>query len=176
MGDQPEESDDTYEGYGEMFCGTVRSEPSNEVKHLQEEAIEFIESLDEKDANDEGVFFLRPDGSITVFTTITMIAAVIEELSIINLTEEIADAEQGSKKSASEYFEEELSQYQRQKLLFHSGIIDLGTHGEMDIIRDQRNDIVHSSRDRKMIEDREALKNTINGGVRAVETLWERLD
>ena len=103
-----------------------------------------------------------------------MAAAVIEELSIALLTKVLTDAER-STKSSTDFFERTLTQKHRQKLLFQTGIIGDGTHGEMDRLRKHRNDIVHSSRERKIIQDAEEMRDKVSGGYRATESLWEKL-
>ncbi|RJT07482.1 hypothetical protein [Halococcus sp. IIIV-5B] len=168
-------SRENYDGYGELYRGKLKSDPEQEVKALQEKAIECVEGLDGNERTTEGKYLLSSDESVQLFTFFTMTAAVIEELSIILLSEKLTDTEVSSSNSSAKYYESKVSQSQRQKILMHSGIVGTGTHGHMDKIRKHRNEIVHSSRQRKLVEDPDEAKNKINDGMSAVEDLWEKV-
>lgn len=174
MGEQ-NSNNENYDGYGELYRGKLKSNPEQEVKALQGKAIECVESLDGKQRTEEGDYLLNADESIQLFTFFTMTAAVIEELSIILLSEELTDSEVSSTSSSAKYYESKVSQSQRQKILMHSGIVGPGTHGQMNKIRKHRNEIVHSSLQRKLVTDPDEIKDKINGGVSAVEDLWEKV-
>lgn len=170
-----DEADGAYSGYGEVYGGVFKSDPLEEIKNLRSQAMDSIQNFDQNDRDGEGRYILDPGDSIQLFTYFTMTAAILEELSIVLLSNELTDTDTSSKTSSSAYFENDLTQYQRQKLLLHCGIIGDGIHGEMDRIRNHRNDIVHSSRQRKLVENMNEIEDKVNAGVRAVEDLWEKV-
>ncbi|EMA48663.1 MULTISPECIES: hypothetical protein [Halococcus] len=167
-----EDDPSAYDGYGEVFRGSLRNDPEQEIKSLRDQTLECIEQFDVDDVNEDGRYFMSPDESTQLFTYFTMVAAVIEELSIGLLAEVLTDTETSSVKSSSEFFERKLTQERRQNLLLHTGIIDEGTHGEMEKLRNHRNTIVHSYRQRKFVRDLDETRDMINGGYRVTERLW----
>lgn len=163
-----------YDGYGEVFRGSLRNNPEQEIKSLRDQTLDCIEQFDLEDVDEDGQYFMLPDESTQLFTYFTMVAAVIEELSIGLLAEELTDTETSTLKSSSEFFERKLTQERRQNLLLHTGIIDEGTHGEMEKLRIRRNSVVHSYRERKFVRDLDKTRNMVNGGYRITERLWEK--
>ena len=163
-----------YDGYGEVFRGSLRNNPEQEIKSLRDQTLDCIEQFDLEDVDEDGQYFMLPDESTQLFTYFTMVAAVIEELSIGLLAEELTDTETSTLKSSSEFFERKLTQERRQNLLLHTGIIDEGTHGEMEKPRIRRNSVVHSYRERKFVRDLDKTRNMVNGGYRITERLWEK--
>lgn len=169
-----EDDSSAYDGYGEVFRGSLRNNPEQEIKSLRDQTLDCIEQFDLEDVDEDGQYFMSPDESTQLFTYFTMVAAVIEELSIGLLAEELTDTETSTLKSSSEFFERKLTQERRQNLLLHTGIIDEGTHGEMEKLRIRRNSVVHSYRERKFVRDLDKTRNMVNGGYRITERLWEK--
>ena len=169
-----EDDSSAYPGYGEMYRGSLKNNPEQEIGSLRDQTLECIDQFDSEKFDEKGQYFMSPDESSQLFMYFTMAAAVIEELSIALLTKVLTDAER-STKSSSDFLERDLTQNHRQRLLFQTGIIGDGTHGEMDRLRKHRNDIVHSSRERKIVQDVEETRDKVGGGYRATESLWEKL-
>lgn len=81
----------------------------------------------------------------------------------------IADDSRNPEKSF-EFFQDDFSQYQRENLLFWSGIIDSGMKGEMKKIRDIRNELVHEQHKRMYID----LDNKVQSDIgRAYDKIHE---
>ena len=131
-----------YPGYGEIYRGSLKNDPEQEIESLRDQTLECIDQFDSEKIGEKEQYFMSPDESSQIFTYFTMAAAVIEELSIALLAKALTDTKR-SMKSSSDFFERDLTQKHRQKLLFQTGIIGDGTHGEMDRLRKHRNNIVH---------------------------------
>lgn len=164
---------DAYDGYGEVFRGSLKNNPKQEVESLRSQTLKCINGFSISEFDEDGAYFMSPDESTQIFTYFTMVAAIIEELSIGLLTEVLTDTEASSLKSSSEFFERKLTQERRQNLLLHTGIIGEGTHGEMEKLRIHRNTMVHSYRERKFIRNLDETRNLVNGGYRVTKRLWE---
>ncbi|WP_157078558.1 hypothetical protein [Halalkalicoccus paucihalophilus] len=95
--------------------------------------------------------------------------------SVIALREGIIASEHRQSKETNEFLEERLTQGSREELLFRTGAIDSGLKGEMKQAREFRNEIIHNSSKRKVIEDTENIEDQVNRGHRIVDKLWEQI-
>jgi hypothetical protein len=102
-----EDDSSAYPGYGEMYRGSLKNNPEQEVGSLRDQTLECIDQFDSERFDEKGQYFMSPDESSQLFMYFTMAAAVIEELSIALLTKVLTDAER-STKSSTDFFERAL--------------------------------------------------------------------
>lgn len=170
-----EDESSRHSGYGEMYDGSLKNDPGEEIEALRDQTLECIEMFDADQPTEESPYFMSPKESTQLFTFFTMAAAVTEELSIGLLAKHLTDTETSSEKSSTEFFQKKFNQKRRQNLLFHTGIVGAGTKGEMEKLRNHRNTIVHDHRERKLVYDIAVMRDRVNGGYRAVDKLWDKI-
>lgn len=117
-------------------------------------------------------------GSVVVLTSeertkllefYTVAHSHLERICSMIMNNTIADDSRNPEKSF-EFFQDDFSQYQRENLLFWSGIIDSGMKGEMKKIRDIRNELVHEQHKRMYID----LDNKVQSDIgRAYDKIHE---
>lgn len=107
-----------------------------------------------------------------IYLFFTLSASLLESISVEMLhLGLISEKHQNSKKSL--HFVKNLSQKQRTEFLFRTETIESGLKGEMDRIREIRNDLTHEVRQRFLQDSIENLEDEIRRGIRAVNRLHE---
>lgn len=132
------------EEYGEEDIITVSMLDEGEtLDNIREE--ERYE-LTEKDANELLSFYISAAARIEAESTLIINACVFDYGMI--------------RKGSFEFIQEQLTQSNREDMLYYLGLIDEGLKGEMARVRQKRNELAHTDR-HNQIEDLHRIKNDI---------------
>lgn len=149
----------------------IAYDANSESERIHKSLIDALETVEEREPESRGMTLLTEQERTLLLEFFTVSAANIERLSASILTHEIASEEFDHERGAHNYFWNELSQSDREGLLYYSGLIDSGLKGELARVRQRRNELVHEQISRRYVSDVNKLKADADRAMRSIQKL-----
>lgn len=147
--------------------------PRRELETIHENLISKLEEAKEQDRGGESRTFLTQQERVVLLEFFTVAHAVIETLSSDILKLKLLKPDHASEEFSDWLFERALNQKRRQELLSKAGVIGDGLKGDMNQVRNARNELVHDPASRLSVSSVDDWTANADRALRTVERLFE---
>lgn len=165
-------------GYGSVLS---THDPVSEIKNLYDNIEEYVDKLRANKPPEEletvvDETTIPRDLRQDILSLYALSVGVIEAYTADLLIQEIVDEVHQESNQVKRYFEEDLSASKSVKMLFYTGKIGEGLHGELQRVIKMRNDYVHQHNESLSIEDYDDFLADAKRCVRSTNKLAIELD
>ena len=144
-----------------------------EIEFLYDDLQEVMDDIEDREPATGNKILLKPEERSALLEFYTVGHARLEQVSANILAEELTDGEDRSTENCWDFFKNNITQSQREDMMFYAGAIDPGLKSEIEKVRKVRNQLVHNQDKRIYLENK--TQTDIDRAFRCIENLNEVL-